>query len=74
MNNFIEALEIKLETSEVTFSEFDKGLWFYLCSRTKSELKKLTKQLGAKGKYFSDDNLGNIRLEVMRYLKIEFML
>jgi len=74
MSNFIETLESKLVNSDVTFQEFDKGLWFYLCSRTKKELKSLTKQLNAKGKYLSDCNIGNIRLEVMSYLKIDFML
>jgi hypothetical protein len=74
MKTFIEALEEKLLTSSATFEEFDKGLWFYLCSRTKTELKKLTKELGAEGKYFCDTNIGNIRIEVINYLKIDFIL
>jgi len=74
MKTFIEALEDKLLTSSATFEEFDKGLWFYLCSRTKTELKNLTKELGVKGKYLCDYNIGNIRIEVINYLKIDFML
>jgi len=74
MGNFIEVLESKLANSDATFQEFDKGLWFYLCSKSKSELKSLTKELGVKGKYLCDYNIGNIRIEVVNYLKIDFML
>lgn len=74
MSDFIKNLEIKLVNSEATFQEFDKGLWFYLCSKSKSELKSLTKELGAKGKYLCDYNIGNIRLEVLSNLQINFML
>ena len=74
MSSFIRNLENKLVNSDVTFQEFDKGLWFYLCSKSKSELKKLTKELGVKGKYLCDYNIGNIRIEVINYLKIDFML
>ena len=74
MENFIKNLEQKLIISEVNFRDFDKELWFYLCGRKKTELKSLTKELGVKGKYLSDTNIGNIRIEVMNSLGINFMI
>jgi len=74
MKNFISTLESKLVVSEITFEEFDKGLWFYLCAQSKKQLRQLANSLKIKGKYLSDTNIGNIRLEVINKLGIDFML
>ena len=74
MKNFIKNLEEKAPLSNCTFEEFDKGLWFYLCAQKKKDLRQLSKELKIKGKYLSDDNIGNIRLEIINYLGINFML
>lgn len=74
MKNFIKHLEEKAPLSDITFEEFDKGLWFYLCAQKKKDLRQLSKELNIKGKYMSDDNIGNIRLEIINHLGINFML
>lgn len=74
MKDFIKDLEFKLLSSDVSFQEFDKACWFFLCSKTKSQLKQLTNELGATSKYMSDTNIGNIRLEIIDKLQINFML
>ncbi len=67
-------LENQLAESDITFNEFDTGLWFYLCALKERERIKIAKQLKIIGKYYSDTNIGNIRLEIFSYLKINFML
>jgi hypothetical protein len=74
MKNFIQNLEKKLEKSQATFESFYSQLWCFLCLKNKRELRALTKELEIKGKYMSDTNIGNIRLEIIEKLGIDFML
>lgn len=74
MKNFIQTLEKKLEQSNASFEEFDDCLWMFLCVKKKKELRTLSNELGVKGKYLSDTNIGNIRLEIVEQLGITFMI
>lgn len=70
----LKEIEAKLSTSDITFEEFSQGLWFCLCSYKSPQLKALSSQLNIIGKYMRDDNIGNIHSEIMKYLKIDWLL
>jgi hypothetical protein len=74
IKNFIQILEKKLEQSNASFEEFYDCLWLFLCVKNKKELRTLSNELGVKGKYLSDTNIGNIRLEILDKSGISFML